>query len=207
MRSTFHFLHPVWFLGSVILMAAFSCNNDSKSEYRSDTIAVVTDTMTNLRSDTAVELILNHAEAKISGTYPDTTVAGTVNFDVDSSGKLKMTLDISVPAKAGKSVAVHIHEHGDCGDTAKMAHEHWNPARTPHGKWGSTAFHTGDIGNVNLDAKGKGTLTITTDLWTLGGKPEKDILGRSIIVHSGVDDYTSQPSGNSGTRIGCGVIH
>ena len=57
-----------------------------------------------------------------------------------------------------------------------------------------------------MNAKGKGTLKLTTDLWSLGGKPDKNIIGKSIIVHGGVDDYKTQPSGNSGTRIGCGVI-
>jgi Cu-Zn family superoxide dismutase len=87
-----------------------------------------------------------------------------------------------------------------------MAHGHWNPTNAQHGKWGSASFHLGDIGNVKLNAKGKGTLTLTTDLWSLGGKPDKNILGRSIIVHGGTDNYKTQPSGNSGTRIGCGVI-
>ena len=158
--------------------------------------------------DTVSVAMVSHAEANLSGTFPDTSVGGTVKFDADlSTGKVKMELEINIPAKAGKSIAVHIHEHGDCGDTAKMAHGHWNPTNAQHGKWGSSSFHSGDIGNVKLNSKGKGTLSISTDLWTLGGKPDKNILGRSIIVHGGVDDYTTQPSGNSGTRIGCGVIH
>jgi Cu-Zn family superoxide dismutase len=158
--------------------------------------------------DTAAVPMVNHAEAILSGTEPDTTVSGSLKFDADpTSGKVKMLLEITVPIKAGKSVAVHIHEHGDCGDMGKMAHGHWNPTNAQHGKWGSASFHSGDIGNVKLDAKGKGKLTISTDLWTLGGKGDKNILGKSIIVHSGEDDYTTQPSGNSGSRIGCGVIH
>ncbi|MBK5272317.1 MAG: superoxide dismutase family protein, partial [Bacteroidia bacterium] len=131
----------------------------------------------------------------------------SLKFDAEPDGKVKMVLDITIPAKAGKSVAVHIHEHGDCGDMGKMAHGHWNPTNAQHGKWGSASFHSGDIGNVELNAQGKGTLTITTDLWTLGGKPDKNVLDRSIIVHGGMDDYTTQPTGNAGDRIGCGVIH
>ena len=87
-----------------------------------------------------------------------------------------------------------------------MSHGHWNPTNKQHGKWGSADFHSGDIGNVQLDNQGKGTLTLETDLWTLGGGPEKNILDKALIVHGGTDDYTSQPSGNAGTRIGCGVI-
>ena len=146
------------------------------------------------------------AMATLTATYPDTTVNGTVRFVTESDGEVKMTLDLTIPSKANQSVAVHIHEHGDCGDTAHHAGGHWNPTNAAHGKWGSNAFHAGDIGNVSLDASGKGHLELETRLWSIGGDAQKDILNKSIIVHGGVDDYTSQPSGNSGTRIACGPI-
>ena len=117
-----------------------------------------------------------------------------------------MKLDITGAAKANKTVAVHLHEHGDCSDNGKASHGHWNPTNAQHGKWGSNSFHPGDIGNVKLDGKGKGSITVTTDLWTLGGKADKNILGKAMIVHGGTDDYTTQPTGNAGSRIGCGLI-
>ena len=49
-------------------------------------------------------------------------------------------------------------------------------------------------------------MSLPSDLWTLGGKPDKNLLGRSIIIHGGIDEYKTQPTGNAGTRIGCGVI-
>jgi Cu-Zn family superoxide dismutase len=148
---------------------------------------------------------VQHAEAIISGTYADTTVDGKATFDA-ANGKVKMVLNITVPAKANQSVAVHLHEHGACGDMGKEAHGHWNPTHKDHGKWGSANFHSGDIGNVQLDADGKGSIELETDLWSIGGDSTTNILDKSVIVHGGVDDYTSQPSGNAGTRIGCGVI-
>lgn len=148
---------------------------------------------------------IRNAEAVLSGTKPDTTVSGTVQFE-QQGNKVRMKLQISVPKKANQSVAIHFHDHGDCGNMGKGAMGHWNPTNQQHGKWGSGSFHSGDIGNINLDANGNGSLTLTTDLWSLGGDEKTNILDRSIIVHSGVDDYTSQPSGNSGERIGCGVI-
>jgi Cu-Zn family superoxide dismutase len=195
-------------LTSAVVIAAslLSCNNGNDGEVASDTAATTETTVAPANTDTASVAMVNHAEAVLSATYPDTAVNGTIKFDVDSTGKVKMTLDMTIPSKAGKSIAVHIHEHGDCSDTAKMAHGHWNPANAQHGKWGSASFHAGDIGNIKLNAKGNGTMTLTTDLWTLGGRPGKNILGKSIIVHGGMDDYTSQPAGNSGSRIGCGVI-
>ena len=189
--------------GVIASIAVLSCNN-REDETTSESPATTETAAPQTNPDTVS--MVNHAEAKLSGTYTDTTVDGTVKFDTDSAGKVKMTLDISVPKKAGKSIAVHIHEHGNCGDTAMLAHGHWNPANAEHGKWGSANFHAGDIGNIKLDTKGNGTMSLTTDLWTLGGKPDKSILGKSIIVHGGMDDYKTQPTGNAGTRIGCGVI-
>jgi len=205
MKSLFSSPRFLLIIGVLASVAVFSCNNNSEDEKESSTATVTTETAPPPK-DTSSAPIVKHAEAKLSGVYADTTVDGTVKFDTDSSGKVIMTLDLTVPAKAGKTIAVHIHEHGDCGDTAKLAHGHWNPTNAQHGKWGSASFHSGDIGNVKLNAKGKGSLSLTTDLWTLGGKPDKNILGKSIIVHGGMDDYKTQPSGNSGTRIGCGVI-
>ena len=180
------------------LALLFACNNQSASnESEGDNVTT---------EDAAAPSAATHAEAIITGTYSDTTVNGTAKFDVEENGKVKLVVDLDIPAKAGKPVAVHIHEHGDCGDQGNMSHGHWNPTNQQHGKWGSASFHSGDIGNVDLDKDGKGSLTMETDLWTIGGDSLKNILGKALIVHGGVDDYTSQPSGNAGSRIGCGVI-
>jgi Cu-Zn family superoxide dismutase len=102
--------------------------------------------------------------------------------------------------------AVHIHEFGDCSDPeAKSAGAHWNPTSQAHGQWGHGS-HLGDIGNLEVDDRGQGMLTLTTDLWSIGGGGASDVLGKSIIVHAAADDFTTQPTGNAGGRIGCGVI-
>ncbi len=184
-----------------------SCNDtDEKKTTTTDSIGMMNDTGLIINPDTLSVQMRYNAVADIAATKTDTTVTGRVTFDTASGGKIKMDLEITVPSKAGKSVAVHIHVNGDCGNAGVMAHDHWNPTNEQHGNWGSGNFHSGDIGNVKLDRNGKGTLTITTDRWTLGGSSDKNIIGKSIIVHSGVDDYKSQPSGSSGSRIGCGVI-
>ena len=208
-----HFLLPKLLssFGLMVSIVLVACNNNTETE-TTDTSTLSSETTSTSPATTAVPAatdsvaMVTHAEARLSGMYADTTVDGTVRFDSDAAGKVKMTLDITIPKKAGKTVALHVHEHGNCGDTAKLAHGHWNPTQAQHGKWGSGSFHLGDIGNVKLNAQGKGTMTLTTDLWTLGGKPDKNILGKSMIVHGGADDYKTQPTGNSGTRIGCGVI-
>lgn len=189
----------------ILLCAGFTaCSNNSDTAATTDTTATRPATSIPM-NDTATMPMVDHAMASLSGTKPDTTVSGMVDFKQDGSS-VKMNLTISVPKLANKSVAVHLHEHGDCGNMGKGAMGHWNPTNEQHGKWGSGQYHSGDIGNVQLDAKGNGTMELTTDRWSLGGSAKTNILNRAVIVHSGVDDYTSQPSGNAGERIGCGVI-
>ncbi|CAN5535762.1 hypothetical protein BH11BAC3_BH11BAC3_18120 [soil metagenome] len=184
--------------GGLLLMTTtwVSCNSSETSN----------GTATDTTAATTEPMAMAKAMATLSGTMPDTTLNGTVEFDAEAGGQVKMKLELMVPSKANKSVAVHIHEMGDCGDMGKMTGGHWNPTKQNHGKWGSAAFHSGDIGNIDLDSTGKGSLEITSNLWSIGGDSTTNILDRAIIVHGGVDDYTTQPTGNSGARIGCGVI-
>lgn len=105
--------------------------------------------------------------------------------------------------------AIHIHETADCSsEDGKSTGGHWNPTFEPHGKWGAEeGFHKGDIGNFEANEDGMGSITFETDQWCIGcGDEKKDIVGKAIIVHQGVDDFTSQPSGAAGARISCGGI-
>ena len=145
------------------------------------------------------------AEATIRATKQDTVLNGRALF-VAENEKVKLTIEVTCPSMANRQVAVHLHEHGDCGNSGEGAHGHWNPTKSQHGKWGGSSFHLGDIGNISLDAQGKGALTLETPLWSIGGDSTKNIVGRAVIVHSGTDDYVTQPTGNAGSRIGCGVI-
>ena len=145
------------------------------------------------------------AHAKLA-TTADGKDIGAAKFYLLEDGKVKMDLEINYPERADSTVAVHFHEHGDCGNMGENAHGHWNPTNEAHGKWDAAAFHSGDIGNIELDSKGHGTVSITTDRWNVTDNDVSNIIGRGIIVHGGKDDYTTQPSGNSGPRVGCGVI-
>ncbi len=189
----------------VTVAGVAACNNGT-SDTSNEADAKTDSSMQMDMQSNQADSMRDHATAMVTGVFPDTTVTGTVQFDAQTDGKVKMKLEITIPAKANKSVAVHIHEKGDCADMGKAAGGHWNPTNAQHGKWGSASFHSGDIGNVSLDGKGYGTMEMETDLWSLGGDMKTNILGKSIIVHGGVDDFTSQPSGNAGTRIGCGII-
>lgn len=185
-------------------LAVVSCGNNQSSA--SDDVSDTTTTR-NQTESSSTDTAANTATAVLSGTEADTTVTGAARFKEDN-GKVKLTLNITIPKKANQSVAVHIHEHGSCGDMGKDAHGHWNPTKQNHGKWRSAAFHLGDIGNVDLNNEGKGTLEMETDRWSISGSDTtKNILNKAIIVHGGVDDYKTQPTGNAGSRIGCGVIN
>ncbi len=104
--------------------------------------------------------------------------------------------------------AVHIHEFGDCtAKDATSAGGHWNPEGEDHGKLDhGDHFHLGDIGNVTANEDGIATLTGTTDKWSMVEGVSNSIIGKSVVVHEHADDFTSQPSGAAGGRIGCGII-
>lgn len=184
------------------VMAA--CTNTNKTDSTHDSM-MHADSM-GMGNTTSTTDMAEKAHADIAATKSDTSGSGRVEFTKKDDGTVQMSLNLTFPKMANKTVAVHFHEHGDCGDAGKGAHGHWNPTNEAHGKWGSSAYHSGDIGNIQLNGEGSGALTVSSDRWTIGGDDKTNVLGRAVIVHSGVDDYTTQPTGNSGSRIGCGVI-
>ena len=129
-------------------------------------------------------------------------VTGTVSFRRMAMGlEVHVVLDGQKPGDHG----LHVHEKGDCaGMGAMTAGDHFNPGNAPHGSRESSQRHAGDFGNVTADAAGHVDATFTDTHVALSG--ETSILGRAIMVHAEKDDGMSQPSGNSGERVGCGII-
>jgi len=102
--------------------------------------------------------------------------------------------------------AVHVHEKGDCSaPDGASAGGHFNPATKNHGSPHAPEHHAGDLGNLWVDANGAGRHVILMPELTVADG-DHSVRGRAIIVHAGVDDLVSQPTGNAGGRIGCGVI-
>jgi superoxide dismutase, Cu-Zn family len=149
--------------------------------------------------------VKKRATATILPTKSTVSGSGTIRF-IQDGNEVDMELELTLPSKAGQTVAVHIHEHGDCGNEGNDAHGHWNPTKANHGKWGQGQFHLGDIGNVQLDASGKGSIELETSLWSVGSGASNDVVGKAIMVHEKADDFTTQPTGNAGARVACGVI-
>ena len=138
------------------------------------------------------------------GPASGSNVTGTATFTQNGD---QITLTIEIQNASPGLHAVHIHENGDCSSPdGKSAGGHWNPTGVAHGKWGEGEFHLGDIGNITVGEDGTGSIELTTNLWEIGTGSDIDVVGRGIVVHADADDFTSQPSGNAGARIGCGAI-
>ena len=132
-------------------------------------------------------------------------VSGTAIF-TEENGEVTMRAELSGLTEG--THAIHLHENADCSaEDASSAGGHWNPTFEDHGQWGDEEHHKGDIGNFEADAEGKAIVQFSTDQWCIGCDDEtKNIVGTAVVVHDGVDDYTSQPSGDAGTRIACGEV-
>jgi Cu-Zn family superoxide dismutase len=101
----------------------------------------------------------------------------------------------------------HVHEKGDCSAAdASSAGGHFNPAATAHGRANAGAHHAGDMDNITSNAAGVANVNVHLRGVTLGGGALNDIADRAVIVHASADDYHSQPAGNAGARVACGLI-
>jgi Cu-Zn family superoxide dismutase len=121
-------------------------------------------------------------------------------------GGVRITGEIGGLAR-GSTHAIHIHEKGDCSAAdATSAGGHFNPAQQPHGRVGSGPHHGGDMDNIVADSNGVAQVDVQALGVSLGGGAT-NIGGRAIVVHAMPDDYTSQPAGNAGARVACGIIN
>ncbi len=129
-------------------------------------------------------------------------VKGTVTF-TKAGDEVKVVADVTglTPGKHG----FHIHEFGDCSDPkAASAGGHFNPTHHDHGAPDATDRHAGDLGNIEADASGKAHLEWTDKIMKLSGNDS--IIGHGVIVHEKADDLKTQPTGDAGGRVACGVI-
>lgn len=146
----------------------------------------------------------NMAKAVIQSAS-GSTLTGEAVFE-ETDGGVKMTL--SVKGATPGSHALHLHESGDCSAAdATSAGGHWNPMHEDHGnRQSSGEFHSGDIANLEVGEDGTGVLEVTAKDWTVGGADSTNVIGRAVIIHASQDDFVSQPSGNAGARVACGVV-
>src|SRR6476659_11253594 len=130
-------------------------------------------------------------------------VTGTVTF-MKMGDQVHVIADIT-GLKPGKH-GFHIHEKGDCSaPDAASAGGHFNPSNHKPGAPDSAEHHEGDAGNITAGADGKATTTITLKGVTLD-EGATSIVGKGFIIHEKADDRKTQPTGNAGARVACGVI-
>ena len=142
------------------------------------------------------------AVAKIEPTKGN-TASGTAEF-VQRGDKVVVTVAMSGLKPDGEH-GFHVHDKGDCSSGDGMSTGgHFNPDAKPHGPQ-DAPHHAGDLPALKADAGGNAKGTFTLDGVTVAPGPSS-LVGRGLIVHKDPDDYKTQPTGNSGARIGCGVI-
>lgn len=138
----------------------------------------------------------------VLGSASGSSVAGTVTFTQDGD-EVKVVADITglQPGKHG----FHVHEFGDCSaPDATSAGGHFNPTKDPHAGREAAERHVGDLGNIEADASGKAHVEFTDKVLKLSG--DGSIVGHAVIVHQKADDLKTQPTGDAGGRVACGVI-
>lgn len=106
----------------------------------------------------------------------------------------------------GSEHGFHIHDKGDCGNNGDASGGHFNPGGATHGKFGAPGSHAGELPSLLADAKGVAAFDVELHAISLGTGAPNDAIGRALIVHRDRDDFTTQPSGNSGPRVACAVI-
>jgi len=142
------------------------------------------------------------AIAKVQPTTQG-TAKGIVSFTQEGD-KVKVVADIE-GLKPNSKHGFHIHEGSEVGPDGMKAGGHYNPEKHKHGGPEMAEHHAGDLGNLVADENGKAHVEITLDDVTINGQ-KNPIVNRTVIVHAAADDLKTQPTGNSGARIGGGVI-
>ena len=145
------------------------------------------------------------AQASIARANGD--VVATAEFFQVTPTRIRVEIDVNAlpPGRYG----VHIHQVGRCdGPDFTTAGPHWNPAARQHGLENPAGSHRGDLPNLEVDSSGHGLLLFGIDGSGIRGGPTPllDADGASIVIHAQADDERTDPSGNSGARIACGVI-
>jgi Cu-Zn family superoxide dismutase len=187
---------------SLLLLLALGCATTQPSETpsasgaRGDAAdAGAKATAAGASGPSATASIEPRSDSTLTGTSQFTTVDGGLGAHVEVQG--------AAPGLHG----VHVHEKGDCSDPkALSAGPHYNPNMgAHHGGPATPVRHGGDLGNIQVDSSGKGILdVVVTDVSV--DDPANGVVGRAIVVHEKTDDLQTDPAGNSGARIGCGVI-
>ena len=157
----------------------------------------------NLVEDSQLEA-LPHAFALMAPTEGN-EARGTISFLKSANNIAGVRVVVELTGLTPGPHGMHIHETGDCSaPDASSAGDHFNPHDMPHGARTAPERHTGDLGNVS--ANDSGVAEVDLEDSTIAFEGQDSVLGKAVIVHATGDDYTTQPSGDSGDPVACGVI-
>ena len=146
---------------------------------------------------------VTRATAQLQPTKGNKTI-GEATFE-QMGDKVRVVIFVQ-GLKPGQEHGLHIHEAGDCSSGDGMSTKgHFNPYGKPHGNYGSAERHAGDLPSLKANKSGRANVQIDLDIITVTPGPAS-IIGRGLIVHAAPDDYKTQPTGNAGARLACGVI-
>lgn len=198
-RSTWRALGLVALFATAVL--ASSCGQNQQQQER-ETPAPAEDASRSTEATSATPAGLGQTAVATIEARSGSSLRGTATFTETEEG-VRVVVEVS-GAPPGDH-AVHVHEHGDCSaPDGSSAGSHFNPEHHEHGGPHTAVRHPGDFGNLTVGADSTGRLELVTKDLTVGESPVS-VVGLSIIVHEKADDF-SQPVGNAGGRIGCGVI-
>jgi Cu-Zn family superoxide dismutase len=131
-------------------------------------------------------------------------VTGDITFTQVGPNRVHVTGEVTGPQPGMKGF--HIHEKGDCSaPDATSAGGHFNPNNMKHGATPAVG-HAGDMGNLTFSDAGHASVDITYEGLPLDRNARNGIIGRAVVVHAGTDDQKTDPTGNAGGRVACGVI-
>lgn len=140
------------------------------------------------------------AAAQLSGAGG---ISGVVNFTAMGDG---VHMVARVEGAQPGSHGFHLHQNGACDPPDfTSAGDHFNPTSSQHGGPQGDPRHAGDFGNLEVGEDGTGNLELHLSGLTVAEGPNS-VVGKAVLLHQGTDDLTSQPSGNSGARVACGVV-
>ncbi len=184
-------------LSAAIVIAASACSTSPSTKSAPAAAQPMPPMAAGTSTAKSAKAVLAPASGSlVSGTLMLMPMAGGVHIMGELGG-----------LTGGKTNAIHVHEKGDCSAAdATSAGGHFNPASSAHGRAGTPVHHAGDMDNLVVGSNGVAKVDIHLDGVTLGGGAANDIANRAIVVHAAPDDYTSQPAGNAGARVACGVI-
>lgn len=144
------------------------------------------------------------ATADIRDAMGQTRARATATQSGDS-----IRMRVEAVQMAPGAYGTHVHTTGRCDAPGfESAGGHWNPTGRDHGRDDPDGEHKGDLPNLLVGTDGRGSFEFTIPSASISGEPHRllDADGASVVVHATADDYRTDPSGNSGARIACGVL-